>query len=229
MNTNDVMTKNVVTVSPDHGVRHAATIMLVNHVSGLPVIDDEGRLVGLISEGDLLRRVELGLGAIASSAEPAHSVEERARAYVRSNAWKVADVMSCDLVVVDEETPLARVAFLMAQHRIKRIPVMRGSALVGIVSRADLLHAISGAKPDETAAGDKAIRRSIITRLNEQTGLEGKAVTVTVADGLVHLWGNVDTDDCRNAARVVAESVRGVRGVVQHFPQEEPDSHRDGG
>jgi len=162
MNTNDVMTKNVVTVSPDHGVRHAATIMLVNHVSGLPVIDDEGRLVGLISEGDLLRRVELGLGAIARSAEQAHSAEERARAY-------------------------------------------------------------------ETAAGDKAIRRSIVTRLNEQTGLEGKAVTVTVADGLVHLWGNVDTDDCRNAARVVAESVRGVRGVVQHFPQEEPDSRRDGG
>ena len=222
MKTADVMTSAVITVSPDHGVKHAAAIMMANRVSGLPVIDDERRLVGIISEGDLLRRTELGLGAIAHLTGPSPTDEERARAYVRANSWKVADVMTCDLVVVDAEAPVSEVASLMAHHGIKRIPVLRGGTLIGIVSRADLLRAISGASRDNTASGDEAIRRSIMTRLNEQTGLEGKAVAVTVTDGLVHLWGNVDTEHCRNAARVVAESVRGVRGVIEHFPQTGP-------
>jgi osmotically-inducible protein OsmY len=120
---------------------------------------------------------------------------------------------------------LSRVAMLLEEHGIKRVPVVRGSSLVGIVSRADLLHAIVSARPDGAASGDEAIRRSVKTRLADNIGLEGANVTVTVLDSLVHLWGSVETDNCRNAARVAAESVRGVRGVVEHFPEEEPATH----
>ena len=219
MKAKDVMTAEVATVSPDNGVRQAAKLMLTHRVSGLPVIDDSGRLIGVISEGDLLRRSELGFGTFVTHEGPRPASNERARAYVKGNAWRVADVMSRDLVVVDEETPLSRVATLMDEHAVKRLPVVRGTALVGVVSRADLLRAVVGARPDGTARGDKAIRRSIMIRLNENTGLEGKDVTVTVDDGIVHLWGDVGSEDCRTAARVAAESVRGVRSVIEHFPQ----------
>jgi CBS domain-containing protein len=216
MKVKDVMATKVVTVSPDNSVRHAAAIMLDKHVSGLPVVDDEGKLVGLISEGDLLRRSELGLRIIALPEQSA-SEEERASAYVKSHAWKVADVMSCNLITVDEEADLAHAATLMAENGIKRLPVIRNGKLAGIVSRADLLHAIATARLDETASGDEAIRRSIVTRLNEDIGFSTVNVTVTVIDGLVHLWGTATSAASRKAACVISEGVRGVRGVVQHF------------
>lgn len=218
MKASDVMTTKVVTVTPDHSVRHAAEIMLDNHVSGLPVVDDSGELVGIISEGDLLRRSELGLDALAGHRR---SPEEQARAYVKAHAWKVGDVMSDRLVVVDEDTDLARVATLMEENDIKRVPVARDGRLVGIVSRADLLRAVASARLDATAPGDEAIRRSILARLDESTGLAGMNISVTVADGLVHLWGNVEGEDCRKAARVVADGVRGVKGVIEHFADAE--------
>lgn len=216
MKVKDVMATIVITVSPDNSVRRAAGIMLEKHVSGLPVVDDKGMLVGLISEGDLLRRSELGLPTIAASEQVA-SLEERASAYVRSHAWKVADVMSRNLVTVNEEADLSHVAKLMAEHGVKRLPVMRNGKMVGIVSRADLLHAIATARLDGTAAGDEAIRLSIVTRLNEDIGLKSANVTVTVVDGLVHLWGTASAAS-RKAACVVAEGVRGVKGVIEHFP-----------
>ncbi|MEY9770245.1 CBS domain-containing protein [Sinorhizobium fredii] len=218
----DVMTIAIVKVSPDNSVRQAANVMLENHVSGIPVVDDEGHLVGIISESDLIRRTELGIGAIASLAEMAMPAEERAGAYVKRSSWKVGDAMTSAPVTIDEDASLTQVAKLMLERGIKRIPVTRAGELVGIVSRADLLRAILIAKLDETAAGDEAIQRSIAVRLAENTGLEGLDVTVTVADGIVHLWGDVETAECKRAARIVAESVRGVRGVVEHFSR--PDS-----
>ena len=158
MNAKDVMTRTVVTVSPDHSLRHAARIMLDRGISGVPVVDDDSRLVGIVTEGDLLRRSEL-TGPGLSSQQPETS-DEKARAYVKSRSWKVADVMSSDLVPVDEETPVARIAALMSERGIKRVPVMRGRRLVGIVSRADLLRVLIAAKIDDAASGDDAIRRS---------------------------------------------------------------------
>ncbi|MEZ2128271.1 MULTISPECIES: CBS domain-containing protein [unclassified Sinorhizobium] len=217
MHVKDVMMTKVVTVSPDNSVKRAAEVMLANHVSGLPVVDDKGRLVGIISEGDLLRRAELGGGAIAALGDENLSAEERARLFVKSNAWKVGDVMSASPVTVMEDALLMRVARLMEEHHIKRLPVMRGDTLVGIVSRADLLQAIVSAELDGTAPGDEAISRSIAMRLKENAALERQDVLATVTDGIVHLWGSVDSAECRNVARVVAENVRGVKGVVEHF------------
>lgn len=216
MHVKDVMMTKLVTVSPDNSVKRAAEVMLANHVSGLPVVDDEGRLVGVISEGDLLRRAELGGGAIAALDENLPA-DERARLFVKSNAWKVGDVMSVSPVTVTEDALLMRVARLMEEHHIKRLPVMRGDTLVGIVSRADLLQAIVSAELDGTAPGDEAISRSIAMRLKENASLEGQDVSATVAGGIVHLWGNVESAECRKVARVVAENVRGVKGVVEHF------------
>ncbi|WP_341486409.1 CBS domain-containing protein [Pararhizobium sp. A13] len=222
MRVKDVMTIKVVRISPDHSVRQAAKMMLDNQVSGIPVVDDDGRLLGIISEGDLIRRTELGSEATVSLAEKAMPAEERASAYVKRSSWRVGDAMTSNLVTIDEDASLTRVAQLMQERGIKRIPVTRAGELVGIVSRADLLQAILVAKPDQTAAGDEAIQLSIAVRLAENTGLEGLDVKVTVADGMVHLWGNVETPECRRAARIVAESVRGVRGVVEHFSQPFP-------
>ncbi len=218
----DVMTTKIVKVSPDNSVRHACNIMLDNHVSGIPVVDDDGHLLGIISEGDLIRRTELGGGAFAPT-DTAMPAEARADAYVKRTSWKVSDTMTRDPVTIDEETSLTRVAQLMQDHGIKRVPVVRAGELIGIVGRADLLRAILAANQDETASGDEGIQRSIVTRLGENTGLEGLGVKVTVADGTVHLWGNVETAECRRAARVVAESVRGVRSVVEHFSQSCPE------
>ncbi|TCL65241.1 CBS domain-containing protein [Rhizobium sp. BK251] len=217
MRVKDVMTAKVVTVSSDSSVRQAAEIMLAYHISGVPVIDGDGRLVGMISEGDLIRRTELGAVVPSGSDEQPLSAAERANAYIKRTSWRVGDAMTADLVAAEEDTPLTQVASLMEKRRVKRIPVLRDGQLVGIVSRADLLQAIITARKDETAAGDDAIQRSIAIRLRENTGLEGQDVTVTVSDGIVHLWGKIETEECRRAARVVAEGVRGVRGVVEHL------------
>lgn len=222
MRVKDIMTTKVVKISPDNSVRQAAKVMLDNHVSGMPVVDDDGHLLGIISEGDLIRRTELGSGVVASLAEMAIPAEERAKAYVRRSSWRVGDAMTRDPVTIDEDATLTLAAQVMQERSIKRIPVTRAGELIGIVSRADLLQVILTAKRDETAAGDDAIQRSIAIRLGENTGLEGFDVKVIVADGIVHLWGNVETTECRRAARVVAESVRGVRGVVEHFSQHCP-------
>ncbi|MGO4837873.1 CBS domain-containing protein [Rhizobiaceae sp. 2RAB30] len=217
MKAKDVMTAKVVTVSPDHSIRHAAKIMMDNGVSGLPVVDDAQRLVGVISEGDMLRRTELGLGGMVATPGEEADREQKARSYVKAHSWRVSDVMTPDPVVVDEETSLARIAALMGEREIKRVPVLRNGALVGIVTRADLLYAIATAKLPDTTRGDEAIRRSILARFDENTGLKDLNISVTVAGGMVHLWGEVDTEECRQAARVVAEGVRGVEGVVEHF------------
>ncbi|RUW60673.1 CBS domain-containing protein [Mesorhizobium sp. M7A.F.Ca.US.008.03.1.1] len=209
MKAKDVMTANVVSVSPDHSVRHAARIMLDHRISGLPVVGDDGRLVGIVSEGDFLRRSELGAPAFPPG---------EARDYVKGHSWKVADLMTSDVVMADEETPIERIVVLMQEHGIKRIPVMRGQRLVGVVSRADLLRVIVAAKfHDDTAAGDDAIRRSILTRLQKDAGVKGDALTLTVSDGLAHFSGTVSSQSERDAVRVVAEGVRGVKGVFDHL------------
>lgn len=222
MKVADVMTTEVVTVSLNNAVRQAAKLMLQHGVSGLPVLDDDNKLVGVITEGDLLRRSELGFSAVADHSPGTLSNDDRARAYAKSHAWRVGDVMVEELVTVTEDASVGEAAALMQERRVKRIPVLRNGMLVGIISRADVLQAIVAAKPESIASGDEAIRRSILVRLSEDTGLTDANVGVTVKDGLVHLWGDVPSAACRRAARIVAEEVPGVKGVVEHFPQQAP-------
>ena len=214
MRATDIMTTKVVTVSPGNSIRHAAQIMLDHGVSGLPVVDDEGRLVGIITEGDLLRRSELGLPGIAASL-PAED-------YIRSHGWDVGDVMTADVTAIDPDVPIDRVAATMAENRVKRLPVVEDGRLVGIVSRADLLRFIAVAQSGAAIKGDDAIRRSVLARLSDVEELRNLRLGVIVTKGIIHLWGDVDSEPARRAACLVAEGIRGAAGVVDHLGVIEP-------
>lgn len=212
MNARDIMTVGVVTVSPDHGVRHAVGIMCDRNISGLPVVNDQGRLVGILTEGDLLRRAELGTDLFL---QPGQNRQE-ARDHLRAHSWKVGDVMATDVVTVGEDTPVGKIAALMVERGVKRLPVLRDGALVGIVTRADLLRAIAVARPEPPIKEDDAIRRSVLARIGEVAELRESDLRVIVSDGVVHLWGQLPSEPARQAARAIAEGVRGTAGVVDH-------------
>lgn len=211
MLTKDLMTSKVVTVGPGNSIWHAAQKMLEHDVSGLPVVDDSGRLAGMLTQGDLLHRIELGTETAPVAPEP------RLGAYVKAHSWNVGDVMTAAVISAEEETPIHAVATLMDRHRIRRMPVVRDGKLVGIISRKDLLRVIAAARRDTIPPGNDAMQRAILARLGENADLRGAQVTVTVSGGVVHLGGTVGSDAERKAARVTAESVRGVEGVCDHM------------
>lgn len=219
MRAKDLMTTDVIAVGADATVKAVAQILLSHRISAVPVTDKEGRLLGIVSEGDLLRRSETGtepkrswwLDLIASA-------EERADDYVKSHAKHVRDVMTTKLVTVEEDTPLSKVAALLEEKRIKRVPVVKDERLIGIVSRADLLRGIATAKIESApAAGDEAIRAEVMKRLRDEAGVRDWLMNITVAEGTVHLWGGVRSNAERRAARVAAESVSGVSAVEDHL------------
>lgn len=214
----DVMAHNVLTLMPGHSVKHAAQMMLDHKVSGVPVIDGDGRLVGILTEGDLLRRVEFGLGAPRGDAwARANWAEGNARDFVRSHSWRVGDVMSTPVATVSEQMPLSEVAILLGTRGIKRLPVVRDGKLVGIVSRADLLKSIASAAPEPIAAGDEAMQISAQARLRDAGAMFAFCPEATVEDGVVHLWGSVRSQAERDAARVAVESIPGVTSVEDHL------------
>jgi CBS domain-containing protein len=203
------MNKKVLSISPDHSVSHAARTMLEAGISGLPVCDDQGRLIGILSEGDLLRRAELGLVAWDGTGRAGQEPE----AFIKGHSWRVGDVMTQPVVTVDEDVPLGRVAELMAAKRIKRIPVMRGEEMVGIITRRDVLRTIAASGPDVIAVGDEAVRRAVLSRLCSDLGLDRGAIDVTIENGNVSLWGVVESEVLREAARVAAETISGAASV----------------
>lgn len=221
MKARDLMTTNVVTVKPDSKVRDVAALMLEKHISGVPVLDDNGKLVGMISEGDLLRRPELGTEkhrrrwlAFFSRAD------EQAREFTKSHALRAGDVMTKQVLHVAEGTPLGDVVGLMEKHRVKRLPVLSKGKLVGIVSRVDLIRALATRQaepmppPPESDATIRAVMNDVLK--NEDWALSA-VVNVVVSDGVVHLWGVIDSDEQRQALRVAAENIPGVTAVEEHL------------
>jgi predicted transcriptional regulator len=201
--------------------------MLRHRVSGLPVIDAAGRLVGVVTEGDFLHRVEAGTELkrprwLEFIAGPSRLATE----YVHSHGRKVGDVMSDEPVTVGEDTPVEEVVRLMEKRRIKRLPVMRGTKVVGIVSRANLLHALASVAPGAPLAAkdDQAIRDRVLDELAKQPWAPPNLIDVTVRDGAVELWGVVTADHQREAATVVAENIAGVKKVANHLAWIEPIS-----
>jgi CBS domain-containing protein len=211
------MSRKLVTVMPGHSIRHAARIMLEHRISGLPVVD-AGDLVGMLTEGDLLRRVEFGPAPTKTSTwSGANSPEGVARDFVKSHSWKVGDVMSRAPTTTNEDASLADVAAIMAARSIKRLPVLRDGALVGLISRADLLQAIASTEDEHTAAGDEALATSIRARLVQLESMLAELPTVLVTHGVANLWGSVRSEAERDAVRVVVESVPGVQGIDDHM------------
>jgi CBS domain-containing protein len=220
MIASDVMTRNVISVSPDATVAQAVELMLERGISGLLVVNVGGTLAGIITEGDLLRRDELGterrrswwLRLIASPGRQAAD-------FTRAHGRRVADVMTHNVVSVDANAPLEEIVALMEEHRIKRVPVLEGDRVVGVVSRADLLRALAAAAREHAAvaADDRTIREQILDTLEREPWAPRTTLNVTVVNGIVDLWGTIGNDNERRAISVIAENAPGVKKVIDHL------------
>jgi len=227
MNASDVMTRNVLSVRPEATIAEAIRLMLDNRISGLPVLDETGRLVGILTEGDLLRRGETGTERhrprwLEILMGPGRLAEE----YVRTHGRRIAEVMTRDPVGVSPDTPLEEIVALMERHRIKRVPVLDGDVPVGILSRADLLRGLAGALAEApvAAASDEEIHERILAELARAAWVPRDGVAITVENGVVDLNGVILDEKERVALRVAAENVPGVRAVQDHLVWVEPVS-----
>lgn len=216
MRARDIMTTNVVSVSPETEIAEAVRLMLERQISGLPVIDDSGRLAGILTEGDLMRRAELVTGRQSRRTHPT-SPEQDAKAYVKAHGLKVKDVMTREVVTINEQEPLDQIAMVLEERGIKRTPVMRSGKIVGIVSRANLLRGLATKRISDAAPSDSQIRSAILTTATGDADVRVILVDVTVEDGIVHLWGNTASEAESEAMRVVAENTKGVREVQNHI------------
>lgn len=217
MRARDIMTTSVVTVSPETDIAEAVKLMLERQISGVPVIDDSGRLIGILTEGDLMRRAELVTGQQSWWINPISSPEQEAKAYVKAHGLKVKDVMTKEVVTITEQEPLDRIAMVFEERGIKRTPVLRSGKVVGIVSRANLLRSLAVKKITDPAPSDSQIRSAILATAAEDAAIRVVLVDVTVDDGVVHLWGNTASEAEREAFRVVAENTKGVKEVQNHI------------
>ena len=224
MRAMDIMTTKVITVSPETTVRELAALLSERGISGVPVVDAENRLVGIVSEGDLLHRAETGTERRtekrrASWLDSLASDRELARDYAKSHASKVADIMTREVIAVGETAALAEIADLFEAKRIKRVPVLRDGALVGIVSRANLVRALAAITDRPTADGDdRSLRARLLAELSGQEWARIWAADVLVRDRVVHFWFADDQpEEERQAMRIAAENIPGVRQVEQHI------------
>jgi CBS domain-containing protein len=226
MRAMDVMTTNVITVDPDTSVQALATLLSERGISGVPVLGKDNRLVGIVSEGDLLHRTETGtarrterrrsrwLDAIGSD-------QEAAREYVKAHGRTVREIMTPEVISVSDTTDLADIATLLETKRIRRVPVLRDGKLVGIVSRANLVRALAMTKsepPIEVDSDDRTIREKLLAELKGQEWVHMWAADIIVRDRVVHLWFSDDrSDEERQALRIAAENIPGVRQVQEHI------------
>ncbi|MBR0752376.1 CBS domain-containing protein [Bradyrhizobium jicamae] len=219
MRAHQIMKKHIISVSPQTSILDAANTMLRNHISGLPVLDEKGALKGVVSEGDFLRRAEVGTGRKRSAwLELFTGVGRAATDFVHERGRKVEDVMTENPVTIDEQTPLDEIVHLMHKHGVKRLPVMNGQALVGIVTRSDILQAVASMArdvPDPTA--DDGHIRDRIVRAMDETAWRPAGFQVWVRNGVVHLHGVIFDDRARQAAIVLAENTAGVKEVHDHL------------
>jgi CBS domain-containing protein len=219
MRAHQIMTRPVITVAPETPIVEAANIMLQRRISGLPVVDSIGALVGIISEGDFIRRSEINTGRkrgrflkfiLGSGREAADFVHEHAK--------KVGEIMTPEPLTIDEDTDLEKIVELMEKNNVKRLPVLRGNKLVGIVSRSNLLQAVASLARDipDPTADDDHIRNRIINAL-EKNHWCPFGLGVMVRGGIVHLSGVITEERSRQAAIVCAENVTGVKKVHDHL------------
>ncbi|MBV9627737.1 MAG: CBS domain-containing protein [Xanthobacteraceae bacterium] len=222
------MTVDPVSISPDESIVEAIRLMLQRKFSGLPVVDSRGALVGIVTEGDLLRRSETG-----TQRKRPRWIEfligsgKLANEYVHTSGRKVRDVMTYDVQTVAEDASLDDIVQQMERHQIKRLPVVRGGKLVGIVTRANLLRALAsvvGETKPVAAADDASIRTRIYAELQKQPWAPVNMLDVVVRDGTVHLWGVLLDERQREAIHVVAENTPGVKGIEDHLVWVEPMS-----
>ena len=220
MRAMDVMTSEVITVDEDASVQAVAKLLAERGISAVPVADRENRVIGMVSEGDLLHRAETGTERRRSWwLDMMASTNQLAGDYVKSHSGKVKDIMTRDVISVTETTPVADIAVLLETNRIKRVPVVRDGKLVGIVSRANLVRALAMTitQASGTEADDLSIRDKLLAELKAQRWAEVSPANVTVKDGVVHLWSSYLSEQEKRALVVAAETTPGVRRVEDHM------------
>ena len=221
MKAKDAMTHCLVSIAPEAPIQDAIARMISHQVSGMPVIGADGKLVGMVTEGDFLRRGEMHTEAprrrwLELLLGPGSDATE----YARSHGHTVRDVMSPNVVTVGKETPLSEVVHLMEEHAIKRIPVLDDGRVVGIVSRADLMSALGEylIKPKKVSpASDESIRRTIVTEMKRQPWCPVQSLSIRVRKGFVDLSGTIFDERQRRALHVLVENVQGVKGIHDHL------------
>jgi CBS domain-containing protein len=225
MNAKDVMTRDVIAVAPDATVLEAARVMLQHRISGLPVIDSAGKLVGIVSEGDFLRR-----GETQTQRRRSHWLEflmgpgKMAAEYTRSHGNKVSEVMTEEVQTVDENAALEDIVELMERRHIKRVPVLGDGKVTGIVTRSNLMHAmVSLARMAPKAAqDDAAIREQLLAVMHREQWAPAAMTNIIVSDGVVEIWGVIVDERQREALKVAAENIPGVKAVKDHLVWIEP-------
>ena len=221
MRASDIMTTKVVTVSTDTKVDEIARVLLEKGISAVPVMDGNGAIVGIVSEGDLWRRQENETERHRSSwLRMFTSSEDDAREYAKTHGMTAAQVMSENIVSVTDETLVGDVAQLLEKNRIKRVPVLKDGKLVGIVSRANLLHGLAASKSSGPAApsgDDREIRNGILAKLEHEDWISHGSINVIVTGGAVELWGWVNSEEERKALMIAVETVPGVSSVEDHL------------
>jgi CBS domain-containing protein len=216
MNAADVMVTKVITVGPDACVEDVAHLLLTNRISAVPVVGSDGRLLGIVSEGDLMRRAEAGTGRRRSWWLAALTGRDAfAAEFVKEHSRKVIDVMTRHVITARPDTPLRDIADLLETNGIKRVPIVENGRVVGIVSRANLLQALASLRRQIEAStpSDTEIRNDVLARLRAEPWSHPSLINVIVRDGTVDLWGIVDSPAEKNAVRVAAEVASGVRTV----------------
>jgi CBS-domain-containing membrane protein len=220
MKAADVMVPNVITVGAHATVGEVATTLLNNNISGAPVVGEKGELVGIVSEGDLMRRPETGTSKPHSWwLELLSNQQALAGQYIKSHSRNVADVMTRDVVTAKLDTPLGDIAAMLERNRIKRVPIVEGGKLVGLVSRANILQALASATKKLTSLAsldDTELRKKVLSRLASEPW-RPTMLTVTVQDGTVDLWGFVHSVEEKKAAQLAAETTPSVRAVVNNI------------
>jgi CBS domain-containing protein len=218
MKASDVMVRDVITVHSDTPVEKIAETLLANRISAVPVVDAAGTMVGIVSEGDLIHRVEAGTDVHRSWwLEILVDKESLAREFVKSHARKAADVMTRYVISVTPDAMLGDIASLLEKHKIKRVPVVDGNGrIVGIVSRANLVQALVRMSTMKAAAApvdDTVLHDNILAQLRSQPWTDASNLNIIVNNGSVELWGIVESEAEKNAVRVVVEVTPGVREV----------------
>jgi CBS domain-containing protein len=218
MKAKDIMVMKVMTVGPEATVRQAANILVQNRISALPVVDAHGRLVGIVSEGDLARRVELETDDRRSwwlELFARKSKENLAVKYMKSHARRVKDIMTRRVITAKPATSLRDIATLLEKNRIKRVPIVAKGRVVGIVSRANLVQALASLREEDQPGTtiDSKIRKEVMMRLKWERWSKHALLSATVEDGTVKLWGLVDSEAEKEAARVAVEQVANVRAI----------------
>jgi len=220
MKVRDVMSVIVLTVKPETTVHEIARLLVKSRISAVPVVDEKNGLVGIVSEGDLMRRTEIDtVGSRSWWLRTFGNGATLAADYAKARGLRARDVMTGEVITIDKDASLAEAATRLESNRIKRMPVTRDGSIVGIISRANLVQALASVTPEKIAIldSDRAIKTNLLAELQNQPWLSQRTLNVVVGDGVAHLWGVVVSKEERSAIVVAAERTPGVRMVEDHL------------